>query len=207
MHWRFNILRILGIIPAAREAVFESMSDAVIVVDEQKRIVDLNNAAQRLAHYTASRAVGLPFTQVFAVWPELVKRFCDMTDTYAEIVLHERGELRFFNLHLSPLYQQNGHLPVAGHVVVLHDMTQHMQAQRLLRESEERFRRVFAEAPIGMAVVGLDGVLLQVNKVFCKMLGYSEQELIRSSLVDITHPDDVGSSGILATQVLKGVIT
>src|SRR2546425_675342 len=72
------LFRLLDIIPVAREAVFESMSDAVIVLDEQKRIVDLNPAAQRLAHRTASRAVGRPFIQVFAAWPELAERYHDV---------------------------------------------------------------------------------------------------------------------------------
>jgi PAS domain-containing protein len=45
------------------------MSDAVIVVDEQNRIVDLNLAAQRLAHDTASKAIGQPFTGVFSAYP------------------------------------------------------------------------------------------------------------------------------------------
>jgi PAS domain S-box-containing protein len=196
----------LDIIPVAREVVFESISDAVIIVDEQNRILDLNGAAQRLAHCTASKAVGQPFAQVFAAWPELIERYLNMTHTYAEIVMREGEVLHFFSLRISPLHQQIDHLPVTGRLIVLHDMTQHMQAERSLRESEERFRRVFEEAPIGMAVVGLNGVLLQVNKVFCEMLGYREQELIRRSLEDITHPGDVGNSGILAAQVLKGVI-
>src|SRR2546422_2741930 len=83
------LFRLLDIIPVAREAVIESMSDAVIVLDEQNRIVDLNPAAQRLAVRTGSKAVGRPFTQVFAAWPELVERYRDVTEAYAEIVLSE----------------------------------------------------------------------------------------------------------------------
>src|SRR6202043_3833420 len=81
------------------------------------------------------------------------------------------------------------------------------QAERVLRESEERFRNIFEEAPIGMAVISLDGKLVQVNKAFCKMLGYSEQELTACSLSEITHADDVGKDRLLAAQMLKGAIT
>ena len=77
---------------------------------------------------------------------------------------------------------------------------------RALRESEERFRNIFAEAPIGMAVVSLDGMLLQVNKAFGEMLGYSVQELATRSLTSITHPEDVGKDGLLTMQMLNGVI-
>ncbi len=199
--------RLLDIIPVAREAVFESMRDAVIVVDEQNRIVDLNIAAHHLAHCPASRAVGQPFTHVFAAWPELVEHSRDVTNTYTEIVLGEGGVLRYFDLRISSLYRRNGHRAVAGRLIVLNDITEHMEAERALRESEERFRNIFEEAPIGMAVVGLDGRLLQVNKAFCEMLGYSEQELTIRGLSDITHPNDVGKDGLLAAQMLKGAIT
>ena len=201
------LFRLLDIIPVAREAVIDSMSDAVIVLDEQNRIVDLNPAAQRLAIRTASRAVGRPFTQVFSVWPELVERYSDATEADAEVILGEGVAQRFFDLHISPLYRQSGDFAVAGRLIVLNDITEHKQAERSLRESEERFRNIFAEAPIGMAVVGMDSTLLQVNKAFCEMLGYGEQELTVRTLSDITHPDDVGKDGLLAAQMLKGAIT
>jgi len=201
------LFRLLDIIPVAREAVIESMSDAVIVLDEQNRIVDLNPAAQRLAVCTASKAVGQPFSQVFAAWPELVERYRDVTEADAEVVLGEGEALRYFDLSISPLYRRNGHFAVAGRLIVLNDITEHKQAERSLRESEERFRNIFAEAPIGMAVVGLDGTLLQVNKTFYEMLGYGEQELAARTLSDITHPDDVGKDGLLAAQMFKGAIT
>jgi PAS domain S-box-containing protein len=201
------LFRLLDIIPVAREAVIDSMSDAVIVLDEQNRIVDLNPAAQRLAIRTASRAIGRPFAQVFSVWPELVERYRDATEADAEVILGEGVAQRFFDLHISPLYRRSGDFAVAGRLVVLNDITEHKQAERSLRESEERFRNIFAEAPIGMAVVGMDGTLLQVNKAFCEMLGYGEQELTVRTLSDITHPDDVGKDGLLAAQMLKGAIT
>src|SRR6266581_2558515 len=201
------LFRLLDIIPVAREAVIESMGDAVIVLDEQNRIVDLNPAAQRLAVRTASKAVGRPFTQVFAAWPELVERYRDVTEAYAEIVLSEGETSCYFDLHISPLYRRNGDFAVAGRLIVLNDITEHKQAERSLRESEERFRNIFAEAPIGMAVLGMDGTVLQVNKAFCEMLGYGEQELTARTLSDITHPDDVGKDGLLAAQMLKGAIT
>jgi PAS domain S-box-containing protein len=79
-----------------------------------------------------------------------------------------------------------------------------VRAERTFRESEELFRSIFAEVPIGIAVVDLEGNLLQVNKAFCEMLGYSEQELIGLTLAAITHPDDVGADMLLAGKALSG---
>src|SRR5260370_17046042 len=85
--WSLFRFRLLDILPIARETVFESMSDAVIVVDEQNRIVDLNLAARRLAHDTASKPVAQPFPPYFPPYPGLVDRYRDATEANTEIVL------------------------------------------------------------------------------------------------------------------------
>jgi PAS domain S-box-containing protein len=199
--------RLLDIVPVAREAVFESMSDAVIVVDEQNRIVDLNMTAQRLADNPEAEAVGQTFTRVFSSWTELVEHYRDGCKDHTEVVLVEDERLRSFDLRISPLYRRNGHLTVTGRLVVLNDITEQKRTERALRESEERFRHIFEEAPIGMAVVDLDDTLLQVNKAFCEMLGHGQHELTARSISALTHPDDVGKDGLHAAQLLKGAIS
>ena len=61
-----------------------------------------------------------------------------------------------------------------------------------LKESEERFRKVFEEGPLGMAMANLDdGIFTGVNNAFCTMLGYTEKELKNLSFKDITHPNSL----------------
>jgi diguanylate cyclase (GGDEF)-like protein/PAS domain S-box-containing protein len=74
---------------------------------------------------------------------------------------------------------------------LLFDRTEALNA---LRESEEGFRKVFAEAAVGEFTTSLDGQLLQVNRAFCQITGYTEDELKTTSILEITHPDDVDSS-------------
>jgi PAS domain S-box-containing protein len=64
------------------------------------------------------------------------------------------------------------------------------RSQAELRASEERFRSIFENASAGMAAVGTDGTLLQVNRAFCRFLGRDESDLAGRDLTDITHPDD-----------------
>lgn len=73
-----------------------------------------------------------------------------------------------------------------------------------LRQSEEQFRLVFEAAPIGVALVAIDGTLLRVNRAFCDMLGYSSDELERLSYQEITAPADLAASIELRRQVLRG---
>ncbi len=78
------------------------------------------------------------------------------------------------------------------------------QAEASLIESEERFRRIFDEAPIGMSLVASDSRLFKVNRAFCEMLGYTARELARLSFADITHPEDLEKEMPYIRQILRG---
>ncbi|MFA5312095.1 MAG: PAS domain S-box protein [Methanomassiliicoccales archaeon] len=69
------------------------------------------------------------------------------------------------------------------------DIAERKAAEMALRESEERFRKVFESGTIGIALYGPDVKVIQINEGFCKMLGYGEKELIGRNMVEITHQD------------------
>jgi PAS domain S-box-containing protein len=69
----------------------------------------------------------------------------------------------------------------------------------------ERFRLSFEEAPVGMALVGGDGVWLRVNRALCEMTGYSEKELTSRGR-NITHPDDRTGESRLLSRILSGEV-
>ncbi len=72
---------------------------------------------------------------------------------------------------------------------------------------EKEFQLLFENAPIGMDIVSLDTKLLQVNKAFCDIIGYSEEELLGRSVMEFTHPDDVAPNVALDQQLLDGEST
>ncbi|MFO7960115.1 MAG: PAS domain S-box protein [Nitriliruptoraceae bacterium] len=71
------------------------------------------------------------------------------------------------------------------------DVTDERRRSLAQAESEERFRVAMADAPIGMAIVGLDQQLLEVNSALCELLGRTEEELLQLTTLDVMHPDDV----------------
>jgi PAS domain S-box-containing protein len=98
-----------------------------------------------------------------------------------------------------------------GALLVLHKRGQRravalVEARRVLQESEERFRRVFEEGPLGLALVGKDYRFVKVNNALCLMVDYDEEALVQMSFVDITHPDDVLADVELAKQLFKGEV-
>jgi diguanylate cyclase (GGDEF)-like protein/PAS domain S-box-containing protein len=74
------------------------------------------------------------------------------------------------------------------------------------REAQELFETAFAQAPIGMALIGLDGHWLKVNAALCRITGWSEAELIRRPFQEITHPDDVETDAGLIALLVAGDI-
>ena len=61
-----------------------------------------------------------------------------------------------------------------------------------IKESEERFRKTFEKAAVGIAHVGVNGNFILINQKFCDIVGYSQQEMLKLTFQDITHPDDLG---------------
>jgi PAS domain S-box-containing protein len=81
------------------------------------------------------------------------------------------------------------------------------RAEEALRESEERFRSAFEDAAIGMALVGVDGGFLKVNRPLCEVLGYPEQQLLATNFQAITHPDDLETDLGYVRQTLAGEVS
>ena len=84
------------------------------------------------------------------------------------------------------------------------DVTTQREAEERLRESEERFRRAFADAPVGMALVGLDERFLQVNGALCRILGYPAERLLQMTVPQVTHPDNIVREESQKVRLLRG---
>src|SRR5215475_4534820 len=65
--------------------------------------------------------------------------------------------------------------------------------------TEDDFRSLFELSAVGAAQVSPEGRYVRVNPKFCQMLGYSEQELLQRSVLDVTHPDDREASAVVLT--------
>jgi PAS domain S-box-containing protein len=83
-------------------------------------------------------------------------------------------------------------LPLLG--VIINDISERKKAEDELRESEKRYRQLIEQAADGIFVVDMKGNYLLVNSTFCKMLGYTEDELLKLNVLD-TYPDELRDIG------------
>jgi PAS domain S-box-containing protein len=133
--WGLFHFQLLDIIPVARDAVIESMSDAVLVLDAHNRIVDMNPAAVQVLRRPASEVIGQSALTILADRHDLIERYRDSTEVQTEITsIYDPN--RFFDLRISPLYDR--HARLTGRLIVLRDISDRKQIEAALYQAKEQ---------------------------------------------------------------------
>jgi PAS domain S-box-containing protein len=76
--------------------------------------------------------------------------------------------------------------------------------EQALRESEQLYRSTFEIAAVGISHVAPDGHWLRVNRKLCEIVGYTEEELLKLTFQEMTHPDDLAADLVLTEKILTG---
>jgi PAS domain S-box-containing protein len=179
-------------------SIVESSDLAIAATTPEGTILSWNRGAEALFGYTTDEIIG---RNIGALAPP--DRFDEVTRSLAKV--QAGGISRYQTVRLAkdgrridvigtgtPIRNSRGE--IVGVAVIARDIGARLRAEQRLRESEEQFRSAFENAPFGMCLGGLDGRFLQANATMCRMLGYSEAELLAASWHAITHPDDLAAS-------------
>ncbi len=138
--WGLLRFQLLDILPIARTAVFESLTDAILTIDDKNRIIDLNPAAEALLNLNTNPSlIGVPIEQVIIEFPALFQTQNKLSEAHADLTLNDQAVATYLELHLSPIFSSGKNL--VGRVLVIRDVT----ARRLVEQSE-REQRILAEA-------------------------------------------------------------
>ncbi|RED99445.1 sensor histidine kinase [Marinoscillum furvescens] len=165
---------------------------------------------QWLEDYKLTREAVIGQSQ-YDVFPQLEPRWSDIyrkclagsvIKSDGERSRNEQGEIQWMSWDIRPWYSEAG--AVGGLLIMTEDITAQKKAEEQIRLSEEKFRGAFDYASIGMALVGLDGGWIRVNKAICDMVGYTEEELLDLTFQDITHPEDLDKDLSLLQELVAG---
>jgi PAS domain S-box-containing protein len=160
--WIFYRLRLRDIVPVARDAVVESMQDALVVLDTKDYIADLNQAAQRLFGRIRPEILGQPVAQLWPEWPDWTKHLSDKTISSQEVALKQGPEQRTYDMRISPLTDWLGR-PVSQ-VVVLRDITE-------LKRRTVELATILEATKAVSSTLDLEKVLLLIAKQMVNTVG------------------------------------
>ena len=176
-------------------SLVESTEDSICLVDRNCAYLFMNEKYLSRVGLPADKIVGREYGAFHSAeeTKEFTRRAKEVFETGKSIAYEYRSERdgKYFLRTLSPVKKPDG--KITKFTVISKNITERKQAEEALRESEERFRTAFNNAATGMALMANDGYFMEVNQTLCRILGYSKEELLGKTWVEITNPDDLPS--------------
>jgi PAS domain S-box-containing protein len=188
------------------EAVIAAVGDGISIQATNYRILYQNQLAKDMVGDHAGEYCYKAYQ-----CEDQVCEGCHLAMSFEDGRIHKKEQCRitdegilYYEIIASPLRDSTGKV-IAG-IEAVRDITHRKQMEEKLRESEERFRRIFEDGPLGMIIADPDFKILKANRAVCGMLGYAEADLPGHSIEEITHTEDIEKSASLLKQLLHGDI-
>lgn len=156
----------------------------------------MNSRMEELTGYTLIQLKGefgyrylLADSQMELLKKATERRKRGITDTYQLKLRRKDGSEFWAEIIASPVFDREGQ--VVASLAAINDITRRIEALEALKSSEARFRSYFELSLVGMATTNLNKQWIDVNNKFCELLGYTREELFRSTWAELTHPEDL----------------
>ena len=184
--------------------VVDSLHEGVAALDAHGVVLGANEAFTRLVPLEQLSTLLDERGAVLAAdqhpWAYVLATGEPVHDRVVGIPASDNDEVRWLRVNVVPAELDRGVVAVLTAV----DVTLERHAAAALEAAEHRFRLAAEHAPIGIAIVSLEGVLLESNEAFCRLLGYGRGELSGLTFHAITHPDDLALDVAHVEELLSG---
>jgi PAS domain S-box-containing protein len=207
--WALFRFRLLEVMPVARQAIMEEMGDGIVVVDIENCVIYANPAMLTLLARPASKVIGQPAANVLPPWLHLPVSDRHAASSQEEVVVPDDENARHFDRRTLRLENSRGR--PTGWMTLVRDITQRKQAEiqrrnalEAQRQSEQRFRKIFEGAQIGVVMINQHGAIQAVNPFMCQWLGYSKAAMQSLTTEDITYPPDIPRERRLLQEMRHG---
>jgi len=189
------------ILQRQNELVLNAAGEGIYGLNCEGITTFVNPAAARMLGWDSQALVGQPMhTKLHHSHPDgthYPREECPIYAAFKDGAIHEVCDEVFWRKDGSSFSVEYTSTPIfendklIGAVVVFRDVTERKQTEDALRESEERFRKLFDHSSDGVVLFdAAGGDILNANPNFCDMLGYSRQELLSMNASDI-HPHEL----------------
>jgi len=184
-------------------------SPSVLSISSMKdgRFIDVNEGFERLSGYSRQEIIGHT-SQELNLWRDPGERQTWLEEIATHGHIRDR-EVQFCAKSGKPvvLMLSAEIIELAGQKCLLkvgQDITERKRAEEALRQSEELLRAAFEQVGVGFSMNDLQGRFLKVNEAYCRITGYSEQELLKMDFQSITYPEDLPANLAQAATLLAG---
>lgn len=168
-------------------SIINCSHDMIISVDNERQIVEFNDSAQRTFGYTREEVSGKHISILYADPEEgmrLNKKTIESGSVSGEVRNRKKsGEL--FTSRLSASVLRNDKKELLGLVGVSRDVTKEREAEEALMESEERYRLLFTQSPLGILHIDNHGVLLNANAIAIELFGIPWDQTLPITIDDL----------------------
>ncbi|MDD1729972.1 MAG: PAS domain S-box protein, partial [Methanospirillum sp.] len=173
----------LDLVPVGRSSIIDSLETPMFILDSQSRLVDFNPAAERLFHISQSSSIGRRMEEISPGWTDLHSFLKNPTHQTKELHFrNDDGEWVFEGIHS---FMQSKSDMRSGEIIILNDITYQKRLEHELKKSEEKYRLLFDNAPIGIGMISSSGRIIEVNHTTEVITGYNHDELIARRLPEI----------------------
>ena len=168
-------------------AIFENAGVGMALVNTERQALAVNNSLVRISGYSREELLNKngydlshPEDRQLGIG-EFRQLVAGRLDSYQveRRYIRKDGQPYWVQQTISAVRDDAGQLSYL--VVMVEDINHQKQDQERLRESEARFRAVFDNAAVGVAVITLDGTILQINQTLSRLTDYSEEDLIHAN--------------------------
>jgi len=190
------------------ENLITSARDGISVLDTRGVHVDVNPALCEMTGFLREELIGVGRPHPY--WPpeqyeEIDRNFqktvaADFKDVELTF-MRKNGER--FPVIVSPSAVKDKHGNIISYFASVKDITERKQAEEDIRESEARYRELLDTAMDGFWLLDTQGHLLEVNQTYCHMSGYSEQELLAMSIIDLEATENAANTANHIQRVLE----
>jgi PAS domain S-box-containing protein len=188
--------------------ILKYANDIILLIGTDLNITEANDRALEAYKYERSELIGMNIRKLWS--PEVESQLAEQIKTLDENQFsifetrHIRKDRSVFPIEISArMVDIEG---VNYYQSIGRDISERKFAEDTLRESEDRFRKIFEESPFPMIMTGKDFSIIRANLSFCKMIGYDEEELKSFTFIDFTHPDYIEGDEISLMRLIAGEI-
>ncbi len=137
--WAIFRYRLFEVLPIARDRAFEHMDDAIIIIDPENRIVDVNPNASLLAGQTTDVLLEKPLFKGFAPFEESLSPLLESAVSHKPITVQSHAGQRYFDVTITPITHDQAQV---GKLIIMHDMTDQRLAEMRAHQLEMEHERL-----------------------------------------------------------------